>query len=570
MRLSQFPVSTTKETPADAEVISHKLMLRAGMIRKLGAGLYTWMPIGLRVLRKVEQIVREEMNRAGAIEVLMPSIQPAELWQESGRWQAMGPEMLRIKDRHERDFCYGPTHEEVITYNVRQEVQSYRQLPVNYYQIQTKFRDEIRPRFGVMRAREFIMKDAYSFHVNEADLAREYDNMREAYRRIFTRVGVEFRIVKADSGNIGGSRSEEFHVLANSGEDLLAVSSGSDYAANVEAAETRLTEKRAAASETLAKVGTPQQKTCDEVAALLKMPLERTLKLIVVKGREQGLVALALRGDHELNPLKAEKHAQVASPLALASDDEIKAAFGCDPGFLGPVFAIGRAKVPVIADYAAATLSDFVCGANETGYHLQGANWVRDCADPATADLRAVIAGDPSPDGQGTLSLVRGIEVGHIFQLGRKYTKSMNMTVLDADGKSVIPEMGCYGIGVSRVVAAVIEQRNDANGILWPDAIAPFRVIIAPIGLDKSAAVKEAVEKLYADLVTAGVEVALDDRGLRPGVMFADADLLGIPHRLVVGDKGLANAQFEYKRRDAAAAEMIPATAAAVLEKLRA
>jgi prolyl-tRNA synthetase len=564
MRLSQFPLVTTKETPADAEVVSHRLMLRAGMIRKLGSGIYTWLPLGLRVLRKVEAIVREEMNRAGAQELLMPAVIPAELWQQTGRWDKYGPELLRFKDRHQRDFVIGPTHEEVITDLIGREVQSYRQLPVNYYQIQTKFRDEIRPRFGVMRGREFLMKDAYSFHVDAADLEREYQNMRATYIRIFTRVGVEFRVVKADSGAIGGDRSEEFHVLANSGEDLLAVSDASDYAANVEAAETRSAGTRGAAAEALTKVSTPTQKTCEDVAALLKLPLERTLKLIVVKGRDGGLVALALRGDHVLNEIKAEKHPKVASPLMLAGDAEIRAAFGCEPGFLGPV----GAKVPVVADHAAVALANFVCGANETGYHCTGANWLRDAAEPEAADLRNIVAGDVSPDGTGKVKLVRGIEVGHIFQLKDKYTKAMNVGVLDAQGKSFVPLSGCYGIGVSRTVAAVIEQRNDANGILWPDSIAPFRVIINPIGMDKSAAVKDAAEKLYAELLAAGVEVALDDRGQRPGAMFADADLIGIPHRIVVGDKGLANAQFEYKRRDAAAAEMIPASAAAVLQKL--
>jgi prolyl-tRNA synthetase len=564
MRLSQFPLVTTKETPADAEVVSHRLMLRAGMIRKLGSGIYTWLPLGLRVLRKVEAIVREEMNRAGAQELLMPAVIPAELWQQTGRWDKYGPELLRFKDRHQRDFVIGPTHEEVITDLIGREVRSYRQLPVNYYQIQTKFRDEIRPRFGVMRGREFLMKDAYSFHVDAADLEREYQNMRAAYIRIFTRVGVEFRVVKADSGAIGGDRSEEFHVLANSGEDMLAVSDASDYAANIEAAETRPAGTRGVAAEALTKVSTPTQKTCEDVAALLKLPLDRTLKLIVVKGRDGGLVALALRGDHVLNEIKAEKHPKIASPLTLAGDAEIRAAFGCEPGFLGPV----GAKVPVIADHAAVALANFVCGANETAYHYSGANWARDAAEPEAADLRNIVAGDASPDGKGKVKLVHGIEVGHIFQLRDKYTKAMNVRVLDDQGREFTPESGCYGIGVSRVVAAVIEQRNDANGILWPDAIAPFRVIIAPIGLDKSAAVKEAAEKLYVELRAAGVEVAFDDRGLRPGVMFADADLIGIPHRIVVGDKGLANGQFEYKRRDAAAADMIPATAAAVLQKI--
>jgi len=566
MRLSKYFLVTTKETPADAEVVSHQLMLRAGLIRKLGAGLYTWLPLGLRVLQKVEAIVREEMNRAGALEVLVPPQVPAELWQESGRYEKYGPELLRFKDRHQRDFILGPTHEEVITDMARRDIRSYKQLPINFYQIQTKFRDEIRPRFGIMRGREFLMKDAYSFHADEADLVREYRNMREAYRRIFTRVGVDFRIVKADSGAIGGDRSEEFHVLANSGEDLLAVSDVSTYAANIEAADTSPQGSRAAAAAQMEKVSTPTQKTCEDVAALLGIPLQSTVKLIVAKGRDDGLVALAVRGDHTLNAVKAVKHPKVAAPFTLASDAEIRAAFGCEPGFLGPV----GAKVTVIADHAAAVLADFVCGANEAGFHLRGVNWARDAAEPESADLRSVVAGDPSPDGQGKLSLVRGIEVGHIFQLGSIYTKAMQMTVLDEGGKELTPEMGCYGIGVSRIVAAVIEQRNDAGGILWPDAIAPFRLIICPIALDKSAAVKEAVEKLYGELTAAGIEVLLDDRGQRPGSMFADADLIGIPHRIVIGDKGLANAQFEYKRRGAAEAQMIAATADAVLEKLAA
>ena len=571
MRLSRFALSTSKETPADAAIVSHQLMLRGGFIRQLGSGLYSWMPIGVRVLRKIEAIVREEMNRAGAQELLMPSVHPRELWEESGRWQLMGDEMLRLKDRHKNEFCYGPTHEEVITFHVRQDVRSYRQLPVNYYQIQTKFRDERRPRFGVMRAREFIMKDAYSFHMDMDSLRAEYENMRVAYAKIFTRIGVDFRIVKADSGNIGGSRSEEFHILAQAGEDLLAVSDEGDYAANVEAAETLPQPPPAAAAEALAKVATPTQKTCEDVAALLKLPLARTLKLIVVKGAEGGLIALAIRGDHELNAIKAEKHPKIASPLALASDAEIQAAFGCVPGFLGPVGLSAASGVTVIADHAAAALGDFVCGANEAGFHLSGANWGRDAAYEEAADLRMIVEGDPSPDGKGAIKLYRGIEGGHIFQLGRKYTKAMNLTVLDENQQPVTPEMGCYGIGVTRMAAAVIEQRNDANGILWPDAIAPFRVIICPIGLDKAdtaVAVKAAAETLYAELLAAGIDTALDDRGLRPGAMFADADLIGIPHRIVVGAKGLATQQFEYKRRDAAAAEMIPATTAAVLEKL--
>lgn len=568
MRLSRFPLSTSKETPADAAVVSHQLMLRGGFIRQLGSGLYSWMPIGVRVLRKIEAIVREEMNAAGAMEIITPTVQPAELWQESGRWAQMGDEMLRIKDRHKNEFCYGPTAEEVVTFHVRQDIRSYRQLPVNYYQIQTKFRDERRPRFGVMRSREFVMKDAYSFHMTEASLAAEYDNMRAAYARIFTRIGVDFRIVKADSGNIGGSRSEEFHILAQSGEDLLAVSDSGNYAANVEAAETRASgTPRATASAALEKVATPGQKTCEQVSKFMKVALDRKVKLLVVKAAEGGLVGIALRGDHQLNEIKAAKHPKIADPFQMASPDEIKAAFGCEVGYLGPV----GCPIPVIADFAASEVADFVCGANEDNHHLKGANWGRDAAEPETADLRMIVEGDPSPDGVGTIKLYRGIEGGHVFQLGKKYTKAMNLTVLDENQQPVTPEMGCYGIGVTRMAAAVIEQRNDANGILWPDAIAPFRAIVCPIGLDKAdtaAAVKAAAETLYAELLAAGIDAALDDRGLRPGEMFKDADLIGIPHRIIVGAKGLATQQFEYKRRDAAAAEMIAATTAAVLEKL--
>jgi prolyl-tRNA synthetase len=564
MRLSQLALATTRETPADAEVASHKLLLRAGYIRMLGKGLYTWLPIGVRVLRRIEQIVREEMDRAGALELLMPSIHPAELWEESGRWQAMGPELLRLKDRHDRDYCYGPTHEEVIVHHVRQDIRSYRQLPVNFYQIQTKFRDEIRPRFGVMRAREFVMKDAYSFHMDEADLAREYRNMREAYGRIFTRMQVQFRIVKADSGNIGGSRSEEFHVLAGSGEDLLAVADAGDYAANVEAAETLPSGSRPAATAEPKDVATPTQKTCEDVAALLSIPLQKTIKLIVVHGRKGGLVALALRGDHALNALKAARHPLVKAPLTLATDEEIRGAFGASPGFLGPA----GAQVTVVADHAAHVLADFTCGANKDGFHTTGVNWGRDCAEPEAADLRQVVQGDPSPDGKGRLSLVRGIEVGHIFQLGRKYTEAMHLTVLDAGGREVVPQMGCYGIGVTRIAAAVIEQCHDEHGIIWPDALAPFRVIVCPINADKSPAARAAAEKLYAELAAAGVEVALDDRGLRPGAMFADADLIGIPHRVVVGDKGLAAGQFEYKHRRDKAPRMVAATVEAVREAI--
>lgn len=565
MRLSKFPLHTTKETPADAEVVSHQLMLRAGYIRKLGAGLYSWLPLGLRVLQRIEAIVREEMNRAGSLELLMPSVHPAELWQESGRWQQMGEEMLRFKDRHQNDFAYGPTHEEVICHHFRQDFRSYKQLPVSFYQVQTKFRDERRPRFGVMRSREFIMKDAYSFHMDKDDLAREYLNMREAYTRIFTRLGVDFRVVKADSGNIGGAASEEFHVLAGSGEDLLAVSDSGPYAANVEAAETLPPEQpRAAATAAMEKVSTPGQRTCEQVSKFLDVPLTGKVKLLVVQGAEGGLVAIALRGDHQLNEIKAARHPAVASPLRLADPAEVQRVFGCEVGYLGPV----GSPVPLIADHAAAALADFVCGANDNDHHLRGVNWGRDCAEPESLDLRMIAEGDPSPDGQGAIRFVRGIEGGHIFQLGRKYSTAMGLSVLDDKGASVTPEMGCYGIGITRLAAAVIEQSFDAAGIIWPEAIAPFRVILCPIGLDKSETVRVAVETLYGELLGAGVDVLLDDRGNRPGAMFADADLIGIPHRIVVGDKGLAGQQFEYKHRRADKAEMIAATTAAVLEKL--
>jgi prolyl-tRNA synthetase len=565
MRLSKFPLHTTKETPADAEVVSHQLMLRAGYVRKLGAGLYSWLPLGLRVLQKIEAIVREEMNRAGSLELLMPSVHPAELWQESGRWQRMGDEMLRFKDRHGNDFAYGPTHEEVICHHFRQDFRSYKQLPVSFYQIQTKFRDERRPRFGVMRSREFIMKDAYSFHMDQDDLAREYRNMREAYTRIFTRLGVDFRVVKADSGNIGGSASEEFHILAGSGEDLLAVAGSGSYAANVEAAETLPpAAPRTAPGATMQKVATPGQKTCEQVSKFLGVPLTGKVKLLVVLGEGGGLVAIALRGDHQLNEIKAARHPGIASPLRLADAAEVEKVFGCEVGYLGPV----NCPVPLIADYAAAAVADFVCGANDNGHHLRGVNWGRDCPQPETADLRMIADGDPSPDGQGTIRLVRGIEGGHIFQLGSKYSEAMGLSVLDDKGGSVIPQMGCYGIGITRLAAAVIEQSHDAAGIIWPDALAPYRVILCPIGLDKSETVRVAVETLYAELCAAGVEVLLDDRGNRPGAMFADADLIGVPHRIVIGDKGLAAQQFEYKHRRAEKPEMIPATTAAVLSVL--
>jgi prolyl-tRNA synthetase len=553
MRLSRYHLATIKEVPTDAEIVSHRLMLRAGMIRKLAAGIYTWLPLGLKVLRKVEAIVREEMDRAGALEVLTSIVVPAELWQESGRYAKYGPELLRLKDRHQRDFVLSPTCEEVITDLVRRDIRSYRQLPVNLYQIQSKFRDEIRPRFGVMRGREFLMKDAYSFHLTDADLEREYQNMRETYKRIFTRLGVDFRVVKADSGAIGGDRSEEFHVLAQSGEDALAVSDASDYAANLEVAETRAAGVRPAPGATLQKVATPTQKTCEEVAALLNIPLETTMKLIVVKARDKGVVALALRGDHVLNAVKAAKHPRVAAPLQLATDAEIREAFGCEPGFLGPV----GVSVPVIADHAAAVLADFVCGANEAGFHLAGTNWGRDAAEPEAADLRNAVNGDAAADGNGTLRIVRGIEVGHIFQLGTLYTKALGVTVLDEAGRELTPTSGCYGIGVSRIVGAVIEQCHDDAGIVWPEAVAPWRVAICIINPKNDAKVAEAAEALYAELRANGVDAVLDDRGLRPGAMFADIELIGIPHRIVVSERGLAASTFEYRgRRDAEAQQL--------------
>jgi prolyl-tRNA synthetase len=564
MRLSRFPLSTAKETPADAEVVSHQLMQRAGYIRKLGSGLYTWMPIGLRVLKKVEQIVREEMNRAGAVEVLMPSIQPAELWEQSGRWAQMGGEMLRIKDRHHNDFCYGPTHEEVITYHVKQDVRSYRQLPLNLYQIQTKFRDERRPRFGVMRAREFLMKDAYSFHIDEADLAREYQVMREAYTRVFDRLGIDYRIVQADAGNIGGNRSEEFHVLAGSGEDLLAVSDSGPFAANIEAAACSALGPRPDAAGAMAKVATPGQKTCEQVSNFLNTPLSRKIKLLVVQTAAGELRALALRGDHQLNEVKAAKHPLIGAGFVMAAPEKVEALFGCEVGYLGPV----NSPIPVIADHAAAAVADFTCGANELDFHLQNVNWARDCTEPDTADLRNIVEGDVSPDGVGHIQFYRGIEGGHIFQLGRKYSEAMGLTVLDEGGQPVTPWMGCYGIGVSRLVAAIIEQRHDDKGIVWPASVAPFSVVICPIGMDRSEAVQTKTEEIYSALQAAGIDVLLDDRGLRPGGMFADAELIGIPYRIVIGDKALADGQVEFKARDAAEAERLTADTAAILQRL--
>ena len=553
MRASQLLLATVKETPADAEVISHKLMLRAGMIRKLAAGLYTWLPLGLRTLRKVEKIVREEMDAAGAQEVLMPAVQPAELWQESGRWEQYGPELLRLRDRHDREFCFGPTHEEVITDLIRREIRSYKQLPANFYQIQTKFRDETRPRFGMMRAREFLMKDAYSFHLDQDSLQATYDVMHQTYTRIFTRLGLQFRAVRADTGNIGGSGSHEFHVLAESGEDAIAFSTAGDYAANVELAEALApAAPRPAATQPMSAVATPGQHSIAEVSAFLKIPAARCLKTLLVQGKD-GIVALVLRGDHELNTVKAEKIPEIAAPLTLATPEQIRATAGCDAGSLGPV----GLKISVIADRSAARLSDFVCGANQDGKHLTGVNWGRDLPEPQIADLRNVVEGDPSPDGKGTLAIKRGIEVGHIFQLGTKYSKAMNATCLDESGQAVTMTMGCYGIGVSRVVAAAIEQNYDENGIIWPDAIAPFQAVLIPMNMHKSQRLQAATEDLYQRLQNAGIDVLFDDRKERAGVMFADMDLIGIPHRLVLGERGLDKGEIEYKHRRGAETQSI-------------
>ena len=557
MRLSQYPINTLKETPAEAEIVSQQLMLRAGLIRRLAAGIYTWLPIGLRTLSKVANIIREEMNRAGALELLMPSIQPAELWQESGRWTKMGPELLRLKDRHEREFCVGPTHEEVITDIARREIKSYRQLPVNFYQIQTKFRDEIRPRFGVMRAREFIMKDAYSFHMNEASLQEGYDIMREAYRRMFTRMGLEFRAVQADTGAIGGNRSEEFQVLAASGEDAIAFSDGDDYAANLETAVALPPAGgRAAPSQPLAKVATPGVRTIEDLTKFLSVPASKTVKTLVYEGHD-GLVALLVRGDHQLNEVKASKLPQVKTPLRQASAEQVRAAFGAGFGSLGPKLngasaSPGAPTVTFIADHAAAAASDFAIGANEDDHHFTGVNWGRDVPEPAVvADIRNVVEGDPSPSGKGTLKIVRGIEVGHIFQLGQLYSTALEATVLDESGQSVVPYMGCYGIGVTRIVAAAIEQNHDERGIIWPEPIAPFHVVLVPVNAQKSYRVREVADKLYAELTAAGVEVLYDDRDARPGVKFADSELLGIPHRVVVGERGIDAGKLEYRgRRD--------------------
>jgi prolyl-tRNA synthetase len=557
MRLSQFHLHTSKETPAEAEIVSHKLMLKAGMIRKLAAGLYTWSPLGLRVLRKVERAVREEMDAAGAIEVLMPSIQPRELWEETGRWEKFGGQLLKIRDRKEAEYCYGPTHEEVITDFARSELSSYKQLPVNFYQIQTKFRDEIRPRFGVMRAREFLMKDSYSFHLTQDDLSREYQNMYDTYGRIFTRLGLKFRAVKADSGAIGGDASHEFHVLADSGEDAIAFSSDSDYAANVELAEAVAPGERPAGAEAMRRVDTPVQKTCEDVAALMGIDLARTVKSVAVMGMDaegnpQFVLAL-VRGDHVVNEVKLSKLAGLGE-YRLATEGEIDTHLGSEPGFLGPVAP--RAPIRVVADRSVAAMADFVVGANEKGFHLAGVNWGRDLPEPhEVADIRNVLEGDPSPDGRGTLGIARGIEVGHVFQLGRKYAQAMDCTVLDETGRAAVPLMGCYGIGVSRIVAAAIEQNFDANGIVWPQAMAPWQVAVCMINPKNDAAVTQAAEALYRELNAVGLDTVLDDRGLRPGAMFADIELIGIPHRVVVSERGLAAGTFEYRHRRASEAE---------------
>ncbi len=555
MRVSNLLLSTLREIPADAEVVSHQLMLRAGMIRKLASGLYTWLPLGLRVLRKVEAIVREEMGRSGAQELLMPAVQPAELWQESNRWDQYGPELLRLRDRHGREFCFGPTHEEVITDLIRREIRSYKQLPANFYQIQTKFRDEIRPRFGVMRAREFLMKDAYSFHLNEASLQETYEVMYETYSRIFSRLGLDFRPVRADTGSIGGKVSHEFHVLAESGEDAIAFSTASDYAANVELAEVLPpASERPPARASMNTVETPDQHTIAEVSAYLKIPAQQTVKTLLVKGADNDVVALVLRGDHELNALKAEKLPEVATPLTFAGAEEIAAVARCGAGSIGPV----GLDILIIADHAAFHVADFVCGANEDGKHYSGVNWQRDLPVPRTADIRNVVAGDPSPDGHGTLDIRRGIEVGHIFQLGSKYSQAMNATCLDENGHNVVMTMGCYGIGVSRVVAAAIEQNHDEQGIIWPNAIAPFNVALLPMNMHKSQRLRDAVEKLYEEFRDAGIDVLFDDRKERAGVMFADMELIGIPHRVVVGERGLDKGVVEYKGRSEEKSRDIP------------
>ncbi|MCX7085000.1 MAG: proline--tRNA ligase [Methylococcales bacterium] len=556
MRTTQFPLNTVKETPADAEIASHQLMIRAGLIRKLAAGLYSWLPLGLRVMRKVEKITRAEMEKAGALEVLMPALQPAELWQETGRWEQYGPELARMKDRHERDFCLGPTHEEIITDLARNELKSYKQLPITYYQIQTKFRDEIRPRFGVMRSREFVMKDAYSFHLDQESLQETYEVMYKAYTNIFNQFGLKFRAVIADSGSIGGAVSHEFHVLADSGEDAIAFSTESEYAANVEKAEAVApSESRPVATLVKQVVDTPNQHSIEEVSQFLSIPAAQCLKTLLVKGEEGGVVALLLRGDHELNPIKVEKIAGVASPLEFASEAEVLAVANCKPGSIGPI----GLSIPVIADRSVAVMADFACGANADGQHFVGVNWERDLPLPETvADIRTVVEGDPSPDGKGQITLARGIEVGHIFQLGTKYSEAMKAGIINEGGKNQIMLMGCYGIGISRVVAAAIEQNHDEKGIIWPANLAPFQVALCPMNMHKSERLRVAAEQLYVDLQAAGFEVLFDDRKVRAGFMFSDMELIGIPHCVILGDRGLDAGTIEYKGRTATSNEEIP------------
>ena len=556
MRTTQFPLNTVKETPADAEIASHQLMIRAGLIRKLAAGLYSWLPLGLRVMRKVEKITREEMEKTGALEVLMPGLQPAELWQETGRWEQYGPELARLKDRHDRDFCLGPTHEEIITDLARNEIKSYKQLPITYYQIQSKFRDEIRPRFGVMRSREFIMKDAYSFHLDHESLQVTYEAMYQAYTNIFNHLGLKFRAVIADSGSIGGAVSHEFHVLADSGEDAIAFSTDSEYAANVEKAEAVMpVGSRASATKALTLIDTPNQHSIEEVCGFLNIPATQCLKTLIVRGEEDTLVALLLRGDHNLNEIKAIKIDGIASPLQFAGDEEVKNACNCKPGSIGPI----GLNIKIIADRSVTLMSDFVCGANQDGKHYQGVNWERDLPVPDhIADLRMVVDGDPSPDGKGRITLARGIEVGHIFQLGTKYSEAMKAGVINEGGKNQIMTMGCYGIGISRVVAAAIEQNHDDKGIIWPVNLAPFQVALCPMNMHKSERLKAASEQLYQDLLAAGIDVLFDDRKVRAGFMFSDMELIGIPHCIVVGDRGLDSGTVEYKARTAEANEEIP------------
>ncbi|MCP4492223.1 MAG: proline--tRNA ligase [Gammaproteobacteria bacterium] len=554
MKASRFHLFTLKETPVDAEIVSHQLMVRAGLIRRLASGIYSWMPLGLRILRKVENIVREEMDRSGGLELLMPAVQPAELWQESGRWDQFGPELLRLQDRHQRDYCVGPTHEEVIADIFRRDIKSHKQLPVNFYQIQTKFRDEIRPRFGVMRSREFIMKDAYSFHASQESLQQTYELMYQTYSNIFDRFGLAYRAVSADSGSIGGSTSHEFHVLADSGEDAIAFSNQSDYAANVEMTPAiPLNTEREPPGDAMETIDTPGLYTIDDLARKLSADTSKCLKTLIVDSDDDGLIALVLRGDHELNPIKALQLPGIVAPLRMADPEKIKKILGSDIGSIGPV----GISITTYVDGSASLVSDFICGANSNDKHHINVNWGRDCEEPTIADIRCVQSGDPSPDGQGTLRILRGIEVGHIFQLGQKYSRAMQATVLDESGKSVVTSMGCYGIGVTRVVAAAIEQNNDDRGIFWPDSLAPFQLVICPLNYNKSAQVREAADKLYADCLQRSIDVLLDDRPLRPGVMFSDMELIGVPHRIVLSERGLKVDRFEYKgRRDESAQDL--------------